>query len=96
MLSPCVYILASKRNGTLYIGLTNDIARRMAEHRSGVFDGFTKKYSVHLLVRVEFHETMPLAMVREAQMKKWRRKWKLELIERANPQWRDLYHELLT
>ena len=95
MSRPCVYILASKRNGTLYIGVTNDIARRVAEHRSGLVDGFTKKYGVHLLVYAEFHETMPHAIVRESQMKKWRREWKLCLIERNNPDWRDLYDELL-
>ncbi|HEX9466191.1 MAG TPA: GIY-YIG nuclease family protein [Alphaproteobacteria bacterium] len=95
MRRPCVYILASKRNGTLYIGVTNDLVRRVAEHRSGQADGFTKTYRVHMLVYAEFHETMPLAIVRETQMKKWRRDWKLELIERANPEWRDLYDELL-
>jgi putative endonuclease len=95
MSRPCVYILASKRNGTLYIGVTSDIARRVVEHRSGLVDGFTKKYGVHLLVYAEFHETMPHAIVRETQMKKWRREWKLRLIERNNPDWRDLYGELL-
>ena len=72
----CVYILASKRNGTLYVGVTSDIARRTWEHKSGVVAGFTQKYSVHLLVYVEFHETMRDAIAREKQIKKWNRIWK--------------------
>jgi putative endonuclease len=92
---PCVYILASGRNGTLYIGVTSDIARRGWTHKSGEVEGFTKRYSVHRLVYVEFHDTMPNAIVREKQLKKWRRAWKIELIEQANPQWRDLYKDLL-
>ena len=95
MKSPCVYILASQRNGTLYVGVTNDIARRVYEHRSGAFDGFTKEYGVHILVYVEPFATMPDAIHREKQLKKWRRDWKLALIERSNPQWRDLYDDLL-
>jgi putative endonuclease len=90
----CVYILASKRNGTLYVGVTSDIARRVWEHKSDAVAGFTEKYGVHLLVYAEFHETMPDAIVREKQIKKWRRKWKLELIERGNPDWRDLYSDI--
>jgi len=90
----CVYILASKRNGTLYAGVTSDIARRVWEHKSGAVVGFTQKYAVHLLVYAEFHETVPDAILREKQIKKWRRKWKLELIERDNPEWRDLYSEI--
>jgi putative endonuclease len=92
---PCVYILASGRNGTLYIGVTNFIQRRAWEHRSGVIDGFTKRYSVDRLVYVEFHATMPLAIQREKQLKKWNRAWKLRLIEESNPQWRELYDDLL-
>jgi putative endonuclease len=88
---PCVYILASKRNGTLYIGVTNDLVRRVWEHKSDVVEGFTKKYGVHLLAYAEFHATMPAAILREKQMKRWRRQWKLDLIERDNPEWRDLY-----
>ena len=95
MRRPCVYILASKRNGTLYVGVTNDIARRSWEHKSDAADGFTKEHGVHRLVHAEFHETMPDAILREKQIKKWRRAWKLDLIERANPQWRDLYDDLL-
>jgi putative endonuclease len=92
---PCIYILASGRNGTLYIGVTNNIARRAWEHRSEVVEGFTKRYAVHRLVYVEIHSTMPDAILREKQLKKWRRAWKLRLIEQGNPQWRDLYDDLL-
>jgi len=92
---PCVYILASRRNGTLYIGVTSTLERRMMEHRSGEIGGFTKKYGVKMLVYVEFHDTMPAAIAREKQIKEWRRVWKLELIEQANPEWRDLYQEIL-
>lgn len=92
---PCVYILASKRNGTLYVGVTNDLARRTWEHKSDAVAGFTRKYGVHLLVYAEFHETMPGAIRREKQIKEWRRAWKLKLIERGNPDWRDLYSDLL-
>ena len=90
----CVYILASKRNGTLDVGVTSDVLRRTWAHKSGAADGFTKKYCVHLLVPVEFHETMADAILREKHIKKWRRAWKLELIEHDNPQWRDLYDEI--
>ena len=93
---PCVYILASGRNGTLYVGATSDIARRAWEHRSGAISGFTARYRIHALVFFEFHETMDEAMMREKRVKKWRRAWKLALIERDNPQWRDLYDELNT
>ena len=85
MRRPCVYILAAKRNGTLYIGVTSDIARRIEQHKADVVEGFTQRYAVHLLVYVEFHETMEAAIRREKQLKKWRRAWKLELIERNNP-----------
>ncbi|MGE5538415.1 MAG: GIY-YIG nuclease family protein [Gemmatimonas sp.] len=94
MAQPCLYILASERNGTLYIGVTNDIARRVWEHKNEVAAGFTKQYGVHRLVYTEFHETMPLAIAREKQIKKWRRAWKLELIETSNPAWRDLYEDI--
>ena len=95
MPQPCLYILASRRNGTLYIGVTNDVARRVWEHRSGAVEGFTKDHTIHMLVYVEFHATMPDAILREKQMKKWRRAWKLKLIEQGNPEWRDLYDDLL-
>ena len=94
MKAPCVYILASKPNGTLYVGVTADMPRRVWVHKSEAVDGFTKTYGVHLLVHVEFFGTMPEAILREKQIKKWRRAWKVELIERDNPQWRDLYDEL--
>lgn len=91
---PCVYILASKPNGTLYVGVTNDLARRISEHKSDAVEGFTQRYSVHTLVYAEFHDTMPLAIEREKHIKKWRRDWKVALIENENPAWRDLYQEL--
>jgi putative endonuclease len=90
----CLYILASKRNGTLYIGVTNDLARRVSEHRQGAVPGFTKRYGVHLLVYYETFDDVRDALVRELAMKKWRRAWKIRLIESANPQWRDLYETL--
>ena len=91
---PCVYILASRRNGTLYIGVTSDLALRIWQHRSNAVAGFVQHHGVHRLVFAEFHNTMEAAILREKQLKKWRRAWKLELIERHNPQWRDLYDEL--
>ena len=93
-MQPSVYILASGRNGTLYIGVTSDLARRVSEHRANVVEGFTQKYGVHRLVYIEFHDEMTDAILREKQLKKWRRAWKLELIEKANPTWRDLYEDL--
>jgi putative endonuclease len=91
-----VYILASRRNGTLYIGMTDDLARRTWEHRIGAVPGFTKTYGVTMLVWYEVHESRASAFVRERQLKKWNRAWKLELIERMNPAWRDLFDGLLT
>src|SRR5205814_10588469 len=91
---PWAYILASKRNGTLYVGVTSDIERRAWQHRSNAVGGFVRDCRVHRLVFVEFHETMADAILREKRIKKWRRSWKLELIERHNRQWRDLYEEL--
>ncbi len=93
---PCVYVLASKRNGTLYVGVTNDLIRRIWEHRTNIVDGFTKKYAVHTLVYYEFHQTMPDAIQREKQIKKWNRAWKVELIQRDNPQWWDLYESIVS
>jgi len=95
MKQPCVYVLASKRNGTLYVGVTNDIARRSWEHRMGAVVGISRRYRVHRLVYAEFHDTMPDSIQREKQNKKWNRAWKLKLIERANPDWRDLYKDLV-
>ncbi len=92
---PCVYILASRRNGTLYVGVTSDLVRRIWEHKTDAVDGFTKKYGVHLLVYYELHETMPDAILREKQMKKWNRVWKIEMIQRFNPQWQDLYNDIV-
>ena len=90
-----VYILASRRNGTLYIGMTDNLARRVWEHQSGAIAGFAKKYGVKTLVWYELHETRESAFQRERQLKKWNRDWKLKLIERLNPSWRDLAHELV-
>ena len=92
---PCVYILASQRNGTLYVGATSDLVRRTWQHRSDVVAGFTQKYGVHILVYYELHQDMLAAITREKQIKKWERAWKLALIEKANPEWRDLWTEIL-
>ena len=89
-----VYILASKRNGTLYIGVTNSLIRRVCEHKKDIIEGFTKKYSVHNLVHYEEYNDIELAIQREKQMKKWNRRWKIELIEKGNPDWKDLYNTL--
>ena len=89
-----VYILASQKNGTLYIGVTNNLMRRSFEHREDLVDGFTKKYKVHSLVYFEAHEDVRLAIQREKNMKHWPRAWKLALIEKNNPDWRDLYETL--
>jgi len=88
---PAVYILASKRNGTLYIGVTSDLVKRIWEHKNHVVEGFSKHYNVHLLVWYELHENMESAIIREKQLKEWKRKWKLDLIESGNPDWQDLY-----
>ena len=88
-----VYILASKRNGTLYIGVTNNLERRMYEHKNKLIGGFTKKYSVDKLVHYEMTNDVRSAIQREKQLKKWNRKWKLELIEKENPEWKDLSEE---
>jgi putative endonuclease len=87
---PAVYILASQRNGTLYIGVTSNLPARIHQHREGVGDGFTRKYGVKQLVWFEQHPTMESAITREKRIKKWNRAWKLELIEATNPDWRDL------
>ena len=86
-----VYILASKPNGTLYIGVTNDVVRRVWEQREDVVDGFTNKYGVHRLVYFEHTESIESAILREKQLKKWKRDWKIRLIEEQNPRWDDLY-----
>lgn len=89
-----VYILASQRNGTVYVGMTDDLVRRAWEHRAGVVPGFTKTYGVKRLVWYEVHESREVAFQRERQIKKWKRAWKLEMIERSNAGWRDLADEL--
>ncbi len=90
-----IYILASKRNGTLYIGVTSDLVRRVYSHKNNLVEGFTKKYNIHNLVYYEQRGSAEDAIVREKQLKRWKRSWKLELIEKDNPQWKDLYDELL-
>ncbi len=90
-----VYILASQRNGTLYVGMTNDLIKRVYEHKQGLVEGFTKKYNVHMLVYYEQTNDVNAAITREKQLKKWKREWKLNLIEEFNPEWKDLYYELL-
>ncbi len=92
---PCVYILASKRNGTLYVGVTSDLVKRIWEHKNNVVEGFTKQYAVRTLVWYESHQSMETAIQREKSLKKWNRKWKLELIERSNPEWQDLFQDLI-
>ena len=90
MRQPVVYILASKPNGTLYVGVTSDLARRVEGHRSGAVGGFTRKYHVERLVYFELHDDMPSAIQREKRIKRWNRAWKIELIEKTNPEWNDL------
>jgi putative endonuclease len=90
-----VYILANKRNGTLYVGVTSDLVRRVYEHKQNFVDGFTKKYHVHDLVYYEAHDHIQEAIIREKQLKKWSRSWKIRLIEEMNAQWRDLYLEII-
>ncbi|MEK7264448.1 MAG: GIY-YIG nuclease family protein [Bacteroidota bacterium] len=90
-----VYILASKKNGTLYTGVTNHLVRRVYEHKNNVVKGFTQKYSVHNLVYFEEFPDIRYAIEREKRIKKWRRQWKIELIEKLNPEWKDLYEEII-
>ena len=94
-LQPCVYIMASRWHGTLYVGVTSDLLKRVWEHQNDAIDGFTKNYRVHTLVWFEQHATMESAITREKRIKEWRRSWKSDLIEASNPLWRDLYPELL-
>jgi putative endonuclease len=93
-LDPVVYLLASRRNGTLYVGVTSNLMQRIAQHRDESLRGFTAEYGVKLLVWFEQHGTMEHAILREKQIKKWRRAWKMDLIERTNPEWNDLAVEL--
>jgi putative endonuclease len=89
-----LYILANKPGGMLYVGVTNDLVRRIFEHREGSVEGFTKRYNVKMLVYYERHETAPLAIQREKNIKHWPREWKIDLIISLNPEWRDLYDEI--
>ncbi|MEN6433594.1 MAG: GIY-YIG nuclease family protein [Smithella sp.] len=90
-----VYILASRKKGTLYIGVTSDLARRIYEHKYDLVEGFTKQYKVHSLVYFEITESIESAIDREKKLKKWNREWKIRLIEKSNPEWRDLYSEVI-
>ena len=95
MRQPCVYILASRRNGTLYTGVTSNLSLRIWQHRDGKIAGFTSRYACKTLVWYEYFDRMDDAIAREKQIKKWNRTWKLELIERANPEWQDLWEGIL-
>ena len=90
-----IYIMASRRNGTLYIGVTSDLVKRVYEHRNDLTEGFTKKYGIHTLVYYETTDNVEGAIIRERRLKKWKRSWKIELIEKENPEWKDLYSNLL-
>jgi putative endonuclease len=92
---PCVYILASTRNGTLYTGVTSDLIKRVWEHKNDLVEGFTKEYKVHTLVWFEAHDEMQAAIAREKAIKNWKRRWKIAMIEAHNPDWRDLYPDLV-
>ena len=95
MKQPAIYILASQRNGTLYIGVTSDLVQRVWQHKNDVVEGFAKKYGVHSLVYYELHDDMENAILREKRIKKWNRAWKLRLIEEKNPEWNDLYASII-
>ena len=95
MKEPCVYLLASNRNGTLYVGVTSDLVQPIWQHKNNLVQGFTKRYGVHTLVWYELCGTMNAAIAREKAIKEWKRAWKIRLIEEANPEWRDLYGDLL-
>jgi putative endonuclease len=90
-----VYILASKPGGTLYVGVTNNLIKRVYEHREGLVDGFTKRYDVKMLVYFEVHETIAIALQREKNIKHWSREWKIDLVVASNPEWHDLYEEII-
>ena len=93
MKAPCVYILANKPNCTLYIGVTSNLVQRVWQHKNDLVEGFTKRYGVHRLVWYEAHENMESAIAREKMLKRWKRAWKIRLIQEANPRWSDLYDE---
>ena len=92
---PCVYILASSTRGTLYVGVTSNLPCRIWQHKHNQVDGFSKKYRIHTLVWSEVHGTMESAILREKAIKAWKRVWKIELVEKSNPEWLDLYSEIL-
>jgi putative endonuclease len=92
---PCVYLLASKRNGTLYVGVTSNLVQRVWQHKNDLAEGFTRRYRIHMLVWYEQCESMQAAIAREKAIKEWKRVWKIRLIEMTNPQWRDLYEDIL-
>ncbi len=92
---PCTYILANRRHGTLYIGVTSDLMKRVWQHKNDAGGRFTRSYGIHQLVWYERHETMVSAIQREKALKKWLRDWKIQLIEQSNPMWRDLYPEII-
>lgn len=92
---PCVYLLASKRYGTLYVGVTSDLVQRVWQHKNDFVQGFTKRYAVHMLVWYEACCTMEAAIAREKAIKEWKRAWKIKLIEETNPDWLDLYQQLM-
>ena len=94
-MQPCVYIMTNQRNGTLYIGVTSDLTKRVWQHKNEVVDGFTKKYKLHSLVWYEPHETMESAIAREKALKYWHRVWKVRIIEQMNRDWCDLYNEVI-
>ena len=92
---PAVYILSNKRNGTLYVGVTSNLVQRVWQHKNNLVPGFTQKYNLHKLVYLEVCESMEAAIQLEKRLKKWERKWKLELIEKLNPEWDDLYTDII-
>ena len=95
MKTPCVYILASKHSGTLYVGVTSDLVQRVWEHKNGLAEGFTNRYGVHRLVWHEVHASMAAAIAREKAIKAWKRAWKIDLIQTSNPNWSDLYDDIV-
>ncbi|MYD62334.1 MAG: GIY-YIG nuclease family protein [Gemmatimonadetes bacterium] len=95
MKQPCVYIMASKRNGTLYIGVISNLVQRVWQHKNNLVEGFTNRYGIHILVWYEVHETMQSAIAKEKMVKNWKRVWKLALIEKNNSEWQDLYQNII-
>lgn len=94
MRQPCVYIVANQPNGTIYAGVTSNLVQRVWQHKNNIIKGFSSRYDTHSLVWYEMHPTMESAIIREKRLKNWKREWKLKLIERDNPQWKDLYPEI--